>query len=73
MTAKVKQAFRVRLDAEFRSDPVFNLDVEGESLEEVVSKAKEYASELSAFTSSKGVAKLDMVNTHSIGIFQIPL
>jgi len=73
MTGQVSQEFRVRLNAEFKSDPVFNLKVEGSSLEEVVNKAKEYAKELSAFTGAKGVAKLDMVNTHSIGIFQIPL
>jgi hypothetical protein len=72
MTGQVSQEFRVRLDADFRSDPVFNLKVEGSSLEEVVNKVKEYAADLAAFTSTK-IAKIDMVNTHSIGIFQIPL
>ena len=73
MTAQISQEFKITLDVEDVKDPVFSVNVEGSSVDEVVAGAKAYAADLVKLVGARGVEKLDLVNTHKISIFKIPL
>ena len=68
------QEFRIILDLDFHTDPAINVVVEGNSLQELITNAKTYASDLAAFTGARGVRSVDLVNGHSIlGFIKIPI
>jgi hypothetical protein len=68
------QEFRVTLDAEFQTDPVVQFVAEGANLQELINNAKQYGSELAAYTGARGVKKVDLVNGHTVlGFINIPV
>ena len=70
----LQQEFRIILDLDFHTDPAINVIVTGDNLDQLINKAKGYASDLVAFTGARGVRSVDLVNGHTIlGFIKIPI
>lgn len=70
----IQQQFRIHLDLDWRADPVIDCILTGETLEELITKAKNYAGELAAYTGATGIKSINLVNGHEIlGFFKIPI
>lgn len=65
--------FRIHLDKDWHTDPVIDVDIGGDSLQEVITTVKAVAGELAAYAGA-GVKKIDLVNGHEIlGFIKIPI
>lgn len=70
----IQQQFRIHLDLEWRPDPVIDCVISGENMEDLITKVKDYAGELVAYTHAVGIKEINLLNGHEIlGFLKIPL
>ena len=70
---KLSQDFRITLDASWQADPVVDVNISGESLQELLDGARNYAKELAAYSHNQ-VKSVDLINGHTLlGFIKIPL